>query len=424
MPEPITLGYLSSFYARAADTFVRREVEQLRRLGHVVHTFSIRKADPRELVGDSVHEEHARTEFLLEAGLGRLALAGVRTALSSPRKFLGAVQLLVRTVPRGTEKRWVRRPIYLLEAAYLAERLQARGVRHLHNHIGENSAVVAMLAAMFQGIPYSLTIHGPGEFERAPLLALNEKVHRAAFIVAISHFTRSQLYRWVAVPDWPKIHVVHCGVDEAFSRVEPVPVPSRARLVSVGRLAEQKGHVLLVEASALLRDRGLDFELAIVGDGPMRRAVEQRIGRLGLQDQVRVTGYVSNHEVRQELLAARALVLPSFAEGLPGVIIEAFALGRPVISTWIAGVPELVQAGVNGWLVPAGSSELLADAMAEVLTADPARLEQMGRAGAVRVAQQHNAPIEARKLEALFLGRTSVAAANGQVPAEPDILPA
>ena len=126
----------------------------------------------------------------------------------------------------------------------------------------------------------------------------------------------------------------------------------------------------------------IDFELVIVGDGPMRGEIEQLIDRFDLRDHVRITGYQSSQGVFQELLTARALVLPSFAEGLPVVIMEALALGRPVITTYVAGHPELIEPGLNGWLVPAGMVEPLVDAMADALTADPAELEQMGRAGA------------------------------------------
>src|SRR5262249_56834607 len=133
---------------------------------------------------------------LLEAGPLALALAGLRAAVTAPGKLLDAVRTVIRAVPPGIPRRWVRRVSYLVEAAYLAEWLQAREVRHLHNHIGENSAVVALLAARFRDIPYSLTIHGPGEFDRPTLLALGEKIRGAAFVAAISEFTRGQLYRW------------------------------------------------------------------------------------------------------------------------------------------------------------------------------------------------------------------------------------
>ena len=409
MSERPTIAYLTSEYARASDTFIRGEVEQLRRLGYRVHTFSVRKPGAGELVSEEIRREHAQTVFLLEAGPLALALAGLRAALTAPGKFLDAVRTVIGAVPPGIPGRWVRRVSYLLEAAYLAEWLEARDVRHLHNHIGENSAVVALLAARFRDIPYSLTIHGPGEFDRPTLLALGEKIRGAAFVAAISEFTRGQLYRWCDPEDRPKIHVVHCGLDEAEWRAEAEPIPGRPRLVSVGRLSEQKGQWLLVEAAAGLRARGVAFELVLIGDGPLRPVLERRIERLGLREHIRMPGYLGSDGVRRELLASRALVQPSLAEGLPVVIMEAMALRRPVISTFVAGIPELVVPGVTGWLVPAGAVEPLVDAMAEALAADPAELERMGRAGAARVARDHNAAIEAGKLARLIAGADAAA---------------
>ena len=172
--------------------------------------------------------------------------------------------------------------------------------------------------------------------------------------------------------------------------MDPAPIPTAPRLVNIGRIVEQKGQSILVQAAAALRDRGLEFELVIVGDGPMRGEIERLIDQHGLRGQVWITGFLDDHGVRRELEFARALVMPSFAEGLPVAIMEALALGRPVISTHIAGIPELVEAGRNGWLVPAGAVEPLAAAMAAVLMADTADLEMMGRAGAARVAERHS----------------------------------
>jgi colanic acid/amylovoran biosynthesis glycosyltransferase len=408
MPQRTAIAYLTSLYARAGDTFIRGEVEQLRRLGHVVHTFSVRRPGPEEVVSDEIRRERERTIDLLEAGAVRLALAGLRRAIAAPRRSLEAVRTAIRVVPVGIPGRWVRRISYLLEAAYLADCLEAKGVGHLHNHIGENSAVVAMLAAIYADIPYSLTIHGPGEFDRPALLALDRKIGRAAFVAAISEFTRSQLFRWCAREDWPKIRVIRCGLDESFLSRAVAPIPARPRLVSVGRLAEQKGHLLLIDAAARLRERGMEFELVLVGDGPLRGEIEALIDRLDLSDCVRVTGFLGTAEVRRELEAARALVLPSFAEGLPVVIMEALALGRPVISTYVAGIPELVEPGRSGWLVPAGAVPPLVEAMAEALAADPAELEAMGRAGAAWVAERHDAAVEARKLAALIACRDAI----------------
>ena len=414
MSECLTIGYLTSIYAHVGDTFIRHEVDQLRRMGHTVHTFSSRKPDPRELVAEEIRREYAGTEYLLDVGVGTLAIAGLRLAVSAPRKLLTAVGLVLRTIPPGIENRWIRRITYLLEAAYLAERLAAKNVQHLHNHIGESSALVSMLAAMFRGISYSLTIHGPGEFDRPSLLALDEKIRRAAFVVAISEFTRSQLYRWADYGDWAKIHVIYVGVSSVFLEHGPVAVPTTPRLVNIGRITEQKGQAILIHAAARLQERGHDFELVIVGDGPMRGELEQLIDKFSLRSRVRITGYLGSQGVFQELLAAQVLVLPSFAEGLPVVIMESLALGRPVISTYVAGIPELIEPGVNGWLVPAGAIEPLVDAMAEALTADPAELERMGHAGAARVAERHNALTEATKLAFLFTNPDAIANQSSQ----------
>ena len=290
MPESATIAYLTSVYARASDSFIRGEVAQLRALGFTVHTFSIRRPEARELVSEEIRREHAATEFVLEAGVARLALAWLRTVLRSPRRALAAARLAVRIGTPGLKGRlW---PLaYLLEAAYLAERLRAKGVEHLHNHIGEGSASVAMLASVLSGIPFSMTIHGPSEFDRPTLLALDEKIRRAAFTVAVSEFGRSQLYRWSDPADWPKIHVVHCGLDGTFLDAGATAIPEARRLVCVGRLAEQKGPLLLVEAARRLAAEGLAFELVLVGDGPLRRPIEGLVERLGLREHVRLAGW-------------------------------------------------------------------------------------------------------------------------------------
>ncbi|MFO0954452.1 MAG: glycosyltransferase [Isosphaeraceae bacterium] len=400
-PRPATVAYLTSLYARASDSFIRGEVIRLRALGHTVHTFSVRRCDPSELVDDEVRSEHAATEFLLEAGFPRMALAAAGFALASPGRFLRAIRKALRTGTPGLKGRlW---PFaYLLEAALLARRLQAKKIEHLHNHIGENSAAVAMIASELSGVPYSLTVHGPGEFDRPTLLALGEKIKHSAFTVAISEYGRSQLYRWADFADWPRVHVVHCGLDDLFLAQPPTPPPAGRRFVCVGRLAEQKGQILLVEASARLAAEGLEFEVVLVGDGPLRAPIEERVARHGLSRHVRLAGWLGAQGVRDAVLNARALVLPSFAEGLPVVIMEALALGRPVISTYVAGIPELVETGVCGWLVPAGDVDALTRAMREALEAPTDTLERLGRAGASRAAERHNGMTEARKLSALI----------------------
>jgi colanic acid/amylovoran biosynthesis glycosyltransferase len=411
-----TIAYLTSAYARASDTFIRGEVAQLRKLGHTVHTFSVRRSDPREEVDDDVRRERASTEYLLASGPWRLISAFIRAGLKSPRTLFLAARLAARTGTPGLKGRlW---PFaYLVEAAYLAERLEAKQVDHLHNHIGEGSATVAMLAAMLAGIPFSLTIHGPGEFDQPTLLALDQKIKRSRFTAAISEYGKSQLYRWTDHADWPKIQVVHCGLDGTFLGRDHVPAPETPRLICVGRLAEQKGQLVLIEAAGLLAREGLEFEVVLVGNGPMWSAIVGRVVALGLERHVTLAGWMGAEQVRDEILRSRALVLPSFAEGLPVVLMESLALGRPVVATTIAGIPELVVPGDCGWLVPPGSVEKLAEAMRAALTAPTFELDRMGRLGAERAAHRHNGAIEAQKLSDLFRGSAPLLATLSSVSA-------
>jgi glycosyltransferase involved in cell wall biosynthesis len=181
-----------------------------------------------------------------------------------------------------------------------------------------------------------------------------------------------------------------------------VPPPDAPRLVCVGRLTEQKGQLLLIEAAHRLAMKGIKSELVLVGDGEMRVEVERLVARHGLAGQVRITGWVSSDRVREEILAARGLVLPSLAEGLPVVIMEAMALRRPVLTTYVGGIPELVRSGENGWLFPAGDIESLAAAMEDCLSRSPEELQALGEAGHARVLGCHSIDIEAAKLAGLF----------------------
>ena len=216
---------------------------------------------------------------------------------------------------------------------------------------------------------------------------------------------RAQLLRWCPPEHWAKVHLVRNGVPGTLLEHPRVAVPSEPRFVSVGRVDEQKGHLLLVEAVGQLTSRGVHVEVEIVGDGPLRGLVEQRIRELGLGDRVRVLGFLSRTEMVERILAARALVMPSLAEGLPLAIMDALAVGRPAIATAVAGVPELVETGVCGWLVPAGDPESLARAMEEAIGAPRRQLERLGRQGTARVAERHDIRREAARLAELMVAQ-------------------
>jgi glycosyltransferase involved in cell wall biosynthesis len=267
-----------------------------------------------------------------------------------------------------------------------------------------NPATVALLCRLLGGPPYSFTVHGPEEFDKPESLGMAEKIRGAAFVVAVSSFGRSQLWRWARHEDWEKVKVVRCGLGADLIGAAPTPVTAAPRLLCIARLSEQKGHLLLVEAAARLAAEGRRFELVLAGDGPLRATIERLVRLHGLDAHVRITGWVSGERVREELVASRALVQPSFAEGLPVVLMEALALARPVVTTYVAGIPELVEPGVSGWLVPAGDVDALAAAMREALDATPARLDAMGRAGRERVVERHDAAREAALLATHFAG--------------------
>lgn len=402
------IAYLVNQYPRTSHSFIRREIHAVEALGVQVLRFSLRPLD-EELVDDADRRELALTRIVLDQGVVRHALAIAIAALRRPAALARAVVLAVRLGWRS-DRGLVRHFAYLAEAAVLASWLRRDPADHVHAHFGTNSAAVALLCHALGGPTYSFTVHG-SEFDKPEFLGLGEKIRRAAFAVAVSSFGRAQLCRWARDEDWPKVHVVHTGVGEELLRAPPMPVPAAPRLVCVARLVRLKGHAVLIEAAARLAKEGLPFEIVLAGDGPFRARIVDLIREFGVEDRVKLAGWMNANQVREAILGARAMVLPSLSEGLPVVIMEALALGRPVISTAISGIPELVEPGVTGWLVPAGSVDPLVHAMHEALQATPARLEEMGRAGAARVARRHDAAEEARKLVGLVraaLGRAEM----------------
>lgn len=396
----MTIAYLVNQYPKVSHSFIRREILGLEACGITVARFAIRCSES-ELVDEADKLELTKTRSVLGIGKVRLLISLLRVFITKPIHFIKALWLTLK-IGWGSDRGWLLHLAYLAEACVVLIWCLDDKISHVHAHFGTNSTAVAMLCHQLGGPPYSFTVHGPEEFDKAKGIALTEKIKRSAFVVAISSFGKSQLYRWCSLEDWSKIHVIHCGVDDIFFQENITTVPDLPQLVCVGRLSEQKGHLLLIEAAGNLAAEGWEFKLVLVGDGPLRSQIESRITQLGLLNHIRITGWASNTEVKQEILSSRALVLPSFAEGLPVVIMEALALSRPVLSTYVAGIPELVEPGVCGWLIPPGSVEALTDAMRKILQLPVADLVQMGKAGVERVAQHHDAAIEAGKLAALF----------------------
>ncbi len=393
------IAYLTGQYPKVSHTFIRREILELEARGHEILRLSVRPADSG-IADPADRTERDRTQTFFAFGRASVVLAALRACLTHPVVIALELGRIARSLLRPGPG-FVQRVAYLVEATAFLERLRAESVEHVHVHFARNGVSVAQIMRRLGGPGFSMTVHGPDEFDDPRGFELAEKVADARFTVAISAYTAAQLRRWVALGDWRKLHVVRCSVDESFFESNPIDARDRRTFVCVGRLCAQKGQLLLLEAFARVAQEDSGARLVLAGDGEMRGLIEARIASLALGDRVVITGWISEAEVRDQLRRAGCMVLASFAEGLPVVIMEALAMQRPVLSTYIAGIPELVDSE-TGWLVPSGDVDALAAALRSVLAADAALLAQKGKRGAERVREKHFLATEIDRLEQLF----------------------
>lgn len=392
------IAYLTGEYPRATDTFIQREVAALRAMGREVVTCSIRQTGAEHHVGPEQRAEAARTFHVLKAAKSPLHLLRChwRFLRKNPGRYLEALKLALTTNPGGV-KNTLYQLFYFAEAAVLGAHLQDQDVTHLHNHIAKSSCSVAMLMSEMTGIPFSFTLHGPDIFFAPDHWRLDKKIEKARFVACISHFCRSQAMSFSTTDHWNKLHIVHCGVDPKL--YEDVEKSKENKFLFVGRLAAVKGLPVLLEALVDLPNA----ELTVVGDGPDRDALQAKARDLGVTQRVEFLGYKSQTEVADYLKTHSVFVLPSFAEGVPVVLMEAMAAGLPVVTTKIAGVPELVEDGVSGRLVSPGDVSALSDALNE-LSQNKSRNAKMGAAGRAKVISEFSVSSEAAWLSGLFDG--------------------
>jgi colanic acid/amylovoran biosynthesis glycosyltransferase len=376
-------------YPRVTDTFIQREVAALRELGHYVQTFSVRRPPATEASGDELLESQGGTIYLLPPR-GVLG-AHVAQFMSSPRRYISALIVAYKYCPPGI-KGFLRQGAYFAEAAMLVRLLSRHRITHIHNHFADSSCSVAVLAAGMGGITFSFTIHGSAEFFETNLWWIGEKVRRALFVNCISYFCRGQTMM-LSHPDyWEKMRVVHCGVDVSVFKTKRHEGRGR-RLLFVGRLVPVKGLSFLFETIGMIDDAILD----IAGDGPERKFLETKAAALGIGARVRFLGYQSQGQVRELLRGADVFVMSSFAEGLPVVLMEAMAAGVPVVAPWIGGIPELVNDGQSGFLVPPGDPSAAAIAVRRLLE-DAELRNRFAIAGRAKVEREFNLNSEARWL--------------------------
>lgn len=395
----VRLAWLTTEYPKASHTFVRREILALERLGHQIERFSVRDGGP--VVDPADIREAAKTTYLLQQPWHRHVFSVLWMLVLRPLRFLRAARVTFRTW-RQSHRSLLRHIAYLVEAATLCRLLQSRRVQHVHVHFGKNAADVARLSWYLGGPTYSMMVHGPGEFDAPASIDLGGKVQDSLFTAPITSYAQAQLQRWTPYADWNRLEVVHCAISDDFLSAGQPLLDDSVQFVCIGRLTAQKGQLALLDAVAQVLRAGHNMRLVLAGDGEMRSVLEERIASHGIQDAVQITGWIGEQRVRELLLESRAMVLPSFAEGLPVAIMEAFALGRPVISSAITGIPELVSHGKNGWLVIPGSVSDLAAALVDCLQTSVPMLNAMGANGRERVREQHLASTEAKKLSAIL----------------------
>jgi glycosyltransferase involved in cell wall biosynthesis len=402
--QDIRLAYLTSQYPATSHTFIRREVVALRHLGVHIETFSIRPPSEAEMQDEGIRAEADSTFTVLRQPLGKILWAQFAILLSQPGGYFRTLTRALSHRPPGF-RGLAMSFIYFAEALALAHELKRRKIDRLHNHFANAGAIVGYLVAGLLRLPWSFTMHGISEFEYPAGLLLGEKIRVADFVACVSYFGRAQAMRLVDPEHWNKLHVVRCGL--AFDAL-----PRRSagrptmRFISVGRLSPEKGQAGLLEAFASVCGKLPELELMLVGDGPEASSLHDIAARLGIKDRVSFAGRCSEDETLRHIADSDVLVLSSFMEGLPIVLIEAMALGTAVIASRVAGIPELVEHESSGLLFTPSNWEELADCMQRLVVDDRLRNQSVKRGKEV-VSTRFDVRQSAAQLSALFAGEVA-----------------
>jgi colanic acid/amylovoran biosynthesis glycosyltransferase len=400
------LAYLVSQYPALSMAWLLREVAGLRRLGFRIEVASINgSARAGAALTGAEAEEAASTFYVKAQGISGALRAHVACLAGNPGGYLRGLRLVFSLSPTDV-RRTALNLAYFTEALLIGPWMRRRGLAHLHVHLGSQGATVGLFVRRICGTGLSITFHGPDEFYDAPGFYLTEKVVAADFIVCISHFARSQLMRLSPAACWHKLVVSRLGVDVGrFSPSDEARDAGGAfRILCIGRLVPSKGQHLLVAAVERLVARGVDVRLELVGDGPDRESLQREAAERGVAGNVVFHGAVNQDGIRSLYAQADCFCLPSFAEGIPVVLMEAMACGVPCVTTHITGVPELIASGEDGLLVAPSDVDGLVEAIVR-LQADPNLRARLGAAGRQRVVAEYELEQSVSRLAEVFRGR-------------------
>jgi glycosyltransferase involved in cell wall biosynthesis len=400
----LRLAYLTSQYPATSHTFIRREVEAIRALGVDLHTFSIREPSAAELQDEMVRAESTATFTVLSQPTSALVCAHLKLLFSRPLAYGRALIAGLRHRPPGV-RGLALSVAHFAEAVLLAGELKRRGVTHLHNHFANSAATVGYLAARLLDIPWSFTMHGISETDYPAGLLLGRKIEAAVFVACVSYFGRAQAMRLVDARHWNKLHIVRCGLRLDGLPARTAVAEALTQMVCVGRLSPEKGQAGLLEAFASVAAEEPDLQLVLVGDGPDSGKLRALAAGLGLDARVTFAGRLCESASINEITQSDILVLPSFMEGLPIVLMEAMAVGTAVVASRVAGIPELVRDGESGLLFTPSDWNELAQCIRELVRNKELR-KRLAAAGRQRVAGEFEISRSAEQLLELFRNGT------------------
>lgn len=405
MGKSIRMAYLVSQYPRISESFILREVLALRELGMQVLVASINPPDRNGNQLTAVENgEVAKTLYVKQTALFRIAAAHLLLALQNLPLYLKALSFAWRLGRVDTGRIWVGL-FYFAEAGLVARWMQRHNLPHLHVHFATPASTVGVIVAKLTRKTLSITVHGPDEFYDVTRYHLAEKIATCLFLCTIGKFSRSQLMKLSPVEQWDKFEVTPLGVSaETFQARPPHERNSHFEILCVGRLVPSKGQHILIRAVARLVKHGHKVKLRLVGDGPDRLSLEQMVNTLGLSQTVSFEGAVNQDRIQNFYQQADVFVLPSFAEGIPVVLMEAMAIQVPCVTTRITGIPELIRDGIDGLLVTPSDDEELA-ATLERLISKPELCRQLGEAGRRRVLSSYDLQANMKHLAAVFRRR-------------------
>ena len=392
------LAYLVSQYPALNHTFILREIRSLRSQGFDIHVVSIRPSDrDAAAITADEREELARTRAVKDVRIPAVLAALVAELFRRPIGWLRGFALAL-CLGRGSVPATLAHLFYFAEAVIAGRWMIEAGCAHFHTHF---SSTVGLLATRVFPLTMSVTIHGPEEFNSMAAFHMAEKVAASRLVVAISSYARSQILRTCPPAEWEKVVVLRLGVDAAVFDPRPEPTGGVQEILCVGRIAPAKAQYVLIEALALLRKRGVEARLRLVGDGPDRPMLEASAVLLGVKDAVIFDGWRNQDEVRARYRQATVFAMASFAEGIPVVLMEAMAMEIPCVATRIMGIPELIEDGICGLLTAPADAVPLADAI-ERLLRDATLRRKLGAAGRLRVLEHFDLSKNAARLGELF----------------------